>query len=292
MSRNQFSDHVRFTYFLATVDPDPNDKFWKVRPLFDQLNQTAKQLITQTENVSVDEGMVKYFGPHPLKQYMKGKPHRFGYKIWILASAEGEMLACQPYAGAATNIRDYGLGQGPNVVLGLAEQFGLQPGSKIYCDNLFTSLDLLDHMGTRGYGVTGTLRQNRVIGIPLPSKKAAAKILKTRGETLAVYTKDSAVIVWKDSQPVFLASNCDDLHPMGQCQRYSAKEKKYVPVPQPNLIANYNRSMGGVDLIDNLEKNYAITVRVRKWYWSIYAWFLNITMVQVCNLVHFYIYSF
>jgi hypothetical protein len=60
-----------------------------VRPLFDLLNQTAKQLITQKENVSVDEGMVNYFGPHLLKQYMKGKPYHFGYKIWILASAKG-----------------------------------------------------------------------------------------------------------------------------------------------------------------------------------------------------------
>jgi hypothetical protein len=34
------------------------------------------------------------------------------------------------------------------VVLGLSEQYNLLPGSKIYCDNLFTSMDLLDHMET------------------------------------------------------------------------------------------------------------------------------------------------
>jgi hypothetical protein len=66
------------------------------------------------------------------------------------------MSACQPHAGAAQNIQDYGLGQGPNVFLELAKQFGLKAGSKVYCDNLFTSLELLDHMGVRGYGVTGT----------------------------------------------------------------------------------------------------------------------------------------
>ena len=48
-----------------------------------------------------------------------------------VASAEGELLACQPYGGATTHIPDYGLGQGPNVVFGLAEQFGLIPGSKV-----------------------------------------------------------------------------------------------------------------------------------------------------------------
>ena len=54
-------------------------------------------------------------------------------------------------------ITDYGLGQGPNVVLGLAEQYGHLPGSKAYCDNLFTSVDLLDIMGDRELGVTGTM---------------------------------------------------------------------------------------------------------------------------------------
>jgi hypothetical protein len=47
-----------------------------------------------------------------------------------MASTEGELLACQPYGGASTHIPDYGLGQGPNVVLGLADQYGLLPGSK------------------------------------------------------------------------------------------------------------------------------------------------------------------
>jgi len=76
--------------------------------------------------------------------------------VWVLATAEGELLACQPYAGANIHITDYGLGQGPNV-LGLAEQYGLLPGSKAYCDNLFTSVDLLDIMGDRELGVTGTM---------------------------------------------------------------------------------------------------------------------------------------
>lgn len=83
MSRNTFGEVVRHTYFVDSVIPDPEDKFWKVRPLFDQLNSTAKLYVRQPERVSIDEGMIKYFGPHPLKQFMRGKPHRFGYKVRI-----------------------------------------------------------------------------------------------------------------------------------------------------------------------------------------------------------------
>ncbi len=49
-----------------------------------------------------------------------------------MASSAGELLACQPYGGASTQIKDYGQGQGPNVVLGLTEQFGLLPAAKAW----------------------------------------------------------------------------------------------------------------------------------------------------------------
>jgi len=227
--------------------------------------------------------MVPYFGPHPLKQFVRGKPHRFGYKIWILASSTGELLACQPYGGASTQIKDYGQGQGPNVVLGLSAQYGLLPGTKIYCDNLFTSVDLLEHLGDRQLGVTGTLRQNRLHGIPLPTKKEVVKNFQ-RGELQAVYHQDMMVMVWKDNQPVYMASNHDDVDPMGTCKRYSQKDHGYIGVPQPKVNAEYNKHMGGVDLLDAGEKNYAITARVKKWYWCLYTWFLNVSMVQAWRL--------
>ncbi len=169
------------------------------------------------------------------------------------------------------------------MVIGLAEQYGLQPGSKVYVDNLFTSMDLLDHMGERNLGVTGTMRQNRIIGIPLPGKKEASKKFE-RGEVQTVYTSDCTVLVWKDNQPVYMASNFDQVEPLGSCQRYSKKDRKYVAVPQPNINQHYNKFMGWVDLVDNSEKNYSITTRVKKWYWCLYTWFLNISMVQAWRL--------
>lgn len=150
-------------------------------------------------------------------------------------------------------------------------------------DNLFTSMDLLDHMGDRQLGITGTLRQNRVTHMPLPSKKEANRTMK-RGDHQAIYTQDSIVVLWQDNQPVYMASNVDEVEPLGTCSRYSKKDRAYVDVPQPDLNNSYNKRMGGVDLLDNGEKNYSITTRVKKWYWAVYAWFCNITMVQAWRL--------
>ena len=76
MPRDTFRAVTSFTYFVEPEDQDMTDPFWKVRPLIDELNKTAKQLVQQSEFVSVDESMVRYFGPHPLKQAIREKPER------------------------------------------------------------------------------------------------------------------------------------------------------------------------------------------------------------------------
>lgn len=81
-----------------------------------------------------------------------------------------------------------------------------------------------------------------------------------------------------------MASNVDAMEPMTTCSRFSKQAKGYVAVPQPNTNARYNKSMGGVDLMDNAEKNYAIVTRCKKWLWSIYAWSLNVLMLQAWRL--------
>ena len=81
-----------------------------------------------------------------------------------------------------------------------------------------------------------------------------------------------------------MASNFEGVEPVGEVARYSGQERKYVQVPQPHLNSSYNKYMGGVDLLDNGEKNYAVTTRIRKWYWCVYTWFLNICMVQAWRL--------
>ena len=62
-----------------------NPKFSKVRTLFEKLN---KQCLLQylPEQTSIDESMVSYFGRHGCKRFMRNKPIKFGYKIWIAST--------------------------------------------------------------------------------------------------------------------------------------------------------------------------------------------------------------
>ncbi|RXM97951.1 hypothetical protein EOD39_13766 [Acipenser ruthenus] len=66
----------------------------------------------------------------------------------------GEM-SCEAHEKAEYSLT--GLGQGPSVVLGLAEQAEVPQGCKFTHDNLFTSLTLLEEMTKGGYGSSGTV---------------------------------------------------------------------------------------------------------------------------------------
>jgi len=123
--RNSF-DEIMASVHLVDNSKATDDPFYKVRPIFSTLNDTYK-MMPYTKQLSIDESMIPYYGRHGCKQFIRGKPIRFGYKFHM-------------------ELPETGLGQGPSVVLGLAEQAEVPPGCTFVHDNLFTSLSLIDEM--------------------------------------------------------------------------------------------------------------------------------------------------
>ena len=105
--------------------------------------------------------MIPYYGRHSAKQYIHGKPVRYGFKVWSLCSSDGAGLTFEPYCGSDTKIVDEKMGQGPNVVLDLVSKSRISRGSSVYFDNLFTSFPLLDRLSEMEIAGTGTAHQNR-----------------------------------------------------------------------------------------------------------------------------------
>ncbi|XP_065659929.1 uncharacterized protein LOC136083915 [Hydra vulgaris] len=103
-------------------------------------------------------------------------------------------------------------------------------------------------MGEHGWGVVGTVQQNRLVGVPMPTKKQAKKEM-TRGTMKLVYD-NNCVTIWMDSKAVVLASNYTGPNPAGICKRYSGKDKAYIKLSCPRMVIDYNKTMGGVDLFN------------------------------------------
>ena len=89
MARNRFLNIKRFLHFVDNENAKncKDDKRFKIRPLADALNQKFKQFGISSKRLSIDEQIVRYYGRNSQKQFISGKPIRFGFKQWVLCCA-------------------------------------------------------------------------------------------------------------------------------------------------------------------------------------------------------------
>jgi len=276
MRRNRFDQFMQNLHFADNAKIN-SDKYYKVRPLFNELNQRFKAF-PLAAHLSIDESIIKYYGKHSTKQFIRAKPIRFGYKLFSLASPKGYLHHAEPYCGADTKLLETSFGLGGNVVLSLAEFCHVSLGSKLFFDNWFTSLSLLDELKKRNIGGTGTIRADRCQNAPLPSKKD----LEKRGRGSSSYACDGSnmIVRWCDNAVVSVATNCVLNEDVTAVPRWSRKDRKKIDVPMPKVIHQYNQSMGGVDLFDQFVSNYRIRIRSKKWWWPFFSWSVDACVVN------------
>lgn len=56
-----------------------------MRPIFENLNKNCSKLVLGQGKYAVDESMISYYGRHSSKQYIRGKPIRYGFKVTIMS---------------------------------------------------------------------------------------------------------------------------------------------------------------------------------------------------------------
>uniref|UniRef100_A0A8C4X3H4 PiggyBac transposable element-derived protein domain-containing protein n=1 Tax=Erpetoichthys calabaricus TaxID=27687 RepID=A0A8C4X3H4_ERPCA len=146
----------------------PMDKFSKLRPLINKLNDRCMKFVPNETYFSFDESMVPYFGRHGCKQFIRGKPIRFGFKFWCGATRLGYICWFQPYQGKNPDNKH---GVSASLVLQFSEALvQAHPGQYHFVfDNFFTSITLLDKLSSMGHQATGTVRKDRIDKAPLES---------------------------------------------------------------------------------------------------------------------------
>lgn len=285
MRRNRFEQVLRFFHCKDNTQIDNTNKMWKIQPFIDKVKFNCANHFVPEQNLSFDESMVKYYGKHSCKQFIRNKPIRFGYKIWCLCTNTGYLLDFEVYQGknASSNTEYQAMfGKAAAPLVQMIDRF---PDTlkklpfHFFFDNLFTGLNLLAYLRKCGFGGTGTMRSNRLTkSCPLMGNKEFDK--KARGFHESIISKEDGVSVvrWKDNSVVTVGSNCVGVDPITNVRRFSQSEKKYIQIPRPLVIGEYNRSMGGVDRLDQNVAEYRINLRNRKWYWAILTWLLDVSI--------------
>ena len=272
---------------------DEEDKFAKLRPLIKLLNQKFQRHSPNEEFYSFDESMCEYYGRHGCKQFLRGKPIRFGFKIWCGTTPLGYLIWFDPYQGKSASSRpqDNGLGLGGNLVSHFADVL-TGCGRKFFhlCyDNFFNSVKLVTMLKDKLVKATGTIRENRTEKCPLTSNDALKKQGRGKFDFKTDTKNDVLVCKWNDNSVVNLCSNAAGVHPISKASRYSSSEKKRVQIDQPFLIKLYNEHMGGVDRMDQNVSKYRIGLRGKKWYWCLISYMLDVSinnawqLQKICN---------
>ena len=279
-----FMNLQRFLHFndntkMKKKNEQGYDPLFKIKPVLEHVRKNCLK-VEPEEKSSVDEQMVAFKGRLGIKQYIKNKPTKWGIKIFSIAGSSGIIYDFLVYIGRGTVNNNRGLGIGCEVVLKLAECLPKDKNYKLFFDNWFTSLPLLVELKKKGILGTGTIRQNRMLKCPLPDNKQMKK--KERGSYVAYYdiANDLCVVKWLDNRCVIVASSFLKPQPLDHCQRWDKTKKEHITVPRPHLIAEYNLSMGGVDLSDMITALYKQDIRSPRWYMRLFYYAVDLSITN------------
>ncbi|KAG5864540.1 hypothetical protein JTB14_007595 [Gonioctena quinquepunctata] len=191
MSRNHFYKLRQHLHFVNTIEkPNNNDRFWKVRPLFNTIRKKCLK--------------------HPLEKCL---------------CVDEQMM---PLKGSTTELDETfkkHLGLGAAVVWKLAERISEQ-NVQLYHDNFFSNYQLLQYLRQKQIGASGTARLDHFKAPRFSSDKLFQT--KGRGTSEELISDDGGVILteWFDNKAVTMASNYMGIRETDRCKKWDKKQKE------------------------------------------------------------------
>ncbi|XP_047000506.1 piggyBac transposable element-derived protein 2-like [Schistocerca americana] len=82
MPLHRFEEIRKYLHFSNNADQSiKEDRTYKVRPVITHLNKTFQESVSATRAQSVDEHMIRFKGHNIMRQYVKNKPVKWGFKM-------------------------------------------------------------------------------------------------------------------------------------------------------------------------------------------------------------------
>ena len=222
-------------HFSNNLDPThANDKAAKIRPLIEHCNKVYQRSLKHVSHQSIDEHMVKFKGHHSMKQYIKNKPIKWGFKFWLRCDAvTGFLYEFDIYTGRKDHPE---LGLGETVVLDLTKKLA-GTGTSIYADNYFSSPTLAARLQDRDLSFVGVVRKDRK---GLPKFKEDKRM--ERGEYEMLYCKEANLMAlkWIDNKAVHIISSVINSD-VAKVERRKKVQAEKMRVDCPEIMKNYNK---------------------------------------------------
>ncbi|XP_027894239.1 piggyBac transposable element-derived protein 4-like isoform X4 [Xiphophorus couchianus] len=288
MTRDRF-ESILWSLHLSNIKKDEEneqkkgtphyDRLFKLKPLYDDIRVACKTHFQPMREICIDERMVASKARIDFKQFMRDKPTRFGYKLFVLAdSRTGYTWNFFIYQGKSAVVREEGLGT--TSVMDLMDFGLLGKGYHLYVDNFYSSPYLFQKLASNSTAACGTIRGN-LVGFP---KTTLNNLLRSaqRGEMRWIRKDGLLFIKWKDTKEVTVCSTFHKSFSGATVKRRVKEAGHWVmkDISVPDSVKDYNKFMGGVDLSDALIQYYSVRNKTMKWYKTFFYHFIDISVVN------------
>ena len=141
MTREHFKEILQNNHFADNSKSNKeSDERYKIRPLNDHFNKVFPEAMSDDSKQTIDGHMVKFKGRSSMKQYVKNKPIKWGFKFWFrCASKIGYLQEMDMYLGKKQQVV-HSMGEG--VVLQLSQKLN-DTYRTLFFDNFFNSPSLV-----------------------------------------------------------------------------------------------------------------------------------------------------
>ena len=192
-SRDRF---LQIYWMLHVGDLSSTTKRAKVQPFVDKVIPLFQQYLIPSRELSIDEAMIAFRGKVAFHVYIRGKPHPWGIKAYVLSESRSGYLHDIIYYGKETKIVHIrGLNHTTNVVLTLMAPLA-NKGYDLYTDSYYTSPQLARQLLEIGTTITGTVMVNKR-GMPAATK---AKYKGKKGDVSSFTNVALVVMQWTDKR--------------------------------------------------------------------------------------------
>ncbi|XP_022828680.1 piggyBac transposable element-derived protein 4-like [Spodoptera litura] len=277
---------LHFVDFDPTVNNYPNpsnisaassyDPLYRLMPIITHLNSRFQANYILHKDICIDESLTLWKGKLHFRQYIQNKAAKFGIKTFELCeSTTGYLWSFIVYAGKQCGDlqKSPGVLKSTAVVKKLISPL-LNKGYRLFMDNWYNSPLLARFLKLNGTDCVGTLRSSRR-DVPDIINKAPLK----RGEFIARHSGDVSVLSWQDKKRVTMSSTC---HGSATALPTVPSRQPHRPTPfKPQVVLDYNKFMGGVDMKDQMLEPYLIErKRCAKWYMKLFKRLLNVSILN------------
>jgi hypothetical protein len=266
---NVFPKRERFlrlhrSFYINHSDRNLSDPLWHVRPLIQSFSISFPHHWDPSRILVVDESLIPCKARSKMKQYLKDKHKRWGYKAWCLVS-EKYLFRFEIYTGKQ---HSKSIESTSSVVENLVTPYyGLN--HLVVMNNHFSSIPLFNKLLSHSTFGLGTFQPNRK---GFPSEMVSEIKNFNRGDHSFRQNGHLVTYSFMDRQPVYFLSS---FHSPNQHDSISRVDKggTRLTFTVPSAVKDYNLYRGGVDVLDQLHSYYSILRKSRRW-WPRLAWWL------------------